>query len=664
MLPLATFLTIGTAMGFALDWAWTAMTVAGLVALIALSFFRRAAHEWAPLRDTLFLVIVCYCAFAFGGFNASTNRIVFQEAGQRLLLSGTVVKISRRTPTLTQLVIATDSLAYGDNPMSPCAAKGQITIGKNSFDGELQSIECGNRVRLTGKTTEPYQDVFSSFDYRDYLTTQGISFCAHATRFTKLADDALSLAAITGAVNHWYVERFERMGVSPSNIGFLRALVLADRSQLSPSLKENFSICGTSHVLAVSGLHVGVLAFVASLIFSALCRPRAAAMLTVLTLWAYAVVVGLGPSVVRASIMFTFLRIDWWRGRQMPPFHSLTAALVVILLFDPNAVGNSGLWLSFSAVAGILALLPPAKDFIEIHTMPSHGANICLRLALRALRVVAVALVVTLIAQLATLPIILYTFQQFPTYFWLNNLVICPAIWLAFNMAVFLPLLACIDSLSPLLGGALDALLTAMAGYCQWAAELPCASFIAGPPSIFTLVASLLAVATLIVFLRRGGTVLRRATFAALGVAFICLASTEASRKPEVVAISASGRLNVVLSDGWTAKCLASDLKHAGSIRAIKSWARGKGLSLGEFCPMGQKEVISLNGKALAIVNNPDVGAPDCDVCLINCDDAQIAAPNAKTRFYLSTYVESGPQSLHGAARRIKPDDILSLADL
>ena len=663
MLPLATFLAIGAAMGLEMDWAWGEMLGIGLVVLIAYSFFRKRLHEWAGIRDTVFIVLVCYCAFAGGGFNTAKGRSEFVGPGKKYELTGTVVNVIRRDSSMLNFIIETDSLAFGGNALTPYKTHGHIESGRYNVKSWLPIIKCGERVRLSGTTMEPYQDLFTTFDYKYFLKIQGISFSAHAYNLELLNDEKFSLAAITGGVNEWYVDCLKKMGVTPQNIGFLRALVLADRSQLPFQLKEDFAACGTSHVLAVSGLHVAVLAYVASLIFSSFCGRRTTSVLTTITLWAYATIVGLGPSVVRAATMFTFLQINDWRGRKMPPFHSLTAALTLILVFDPNSVGNIGLWLSFSSVAGLCALSKPADRWISNTIRAQEGAGLLTRIAARLARIVAMSVAVSVIAQVSTIPVILYSFQTFPTYFWLNNLVIIPAIWVTFNAAVFSPLLAVIPTIGGVCGDIINALLSFIANYCHWAAELPNASITTGPKSLLTLTASALFITTLVLYIRHGGIALRRATMATLGCALIAFSIVDAGRKPEVAVISAAGRLNLVVTDGWTAKCLTSDPHHSSSMRAVKSWANNKGLTVSELRPMGPVEVAHLGGHSLGILNDPETAAPDCDICVVNCNAVEKAPLNDSTRFYVASLVFDCPQWKHRTFTPLKNNDILLLSD-
>lgn len=146
-------------------------------------------------------------------------------------------------------------------------------------------------------------------------------------------------------------------------------------------------------------------------------------------------------SVVRAAIMFSFVVIGGWDGRRSQPFSSLVAAMTLIVAADPMSV-EYRLLVEFlgcrRAVHGGWTCRDVAR---EDDRVVGQGGRVKKCVA-NTVRVVGMSLAVSIVAQIATTPVSAYCFGYFPTYFWMNNLIVIPSIWLTFNMAVFGPLLA------------------------------------------------------------------------------------------------------------------------------------------------------------------------------------------------------------------------------
>lgn len=240
----------------------------------------------------MFLGLACCCAFTCGAHNAQTNKTTFANDGERYELTGTVVRMEKRDSTALKFIVETDSVSTDGRAMEARCAKWQIESTRRNAKELGDKLMCGDKVRVSGLTVEPQVDMVSGFDYREYLETQGVSSKGRGSKIEKTGRDK-SIAAMIGMICEWYGKRLERMGVAQDKIGFLRALTLGDRSELRSEMRNEFATCGTAHVLAVSGLHVGVLAWAVGLLMSLFCSRKASAVMTILALWAYAMVVGM-----------------------------------------------------------------------------------------------------------------------------------------------------------------------------------------------------------------------------------------------------------------------------------------------------------------------------------------------------------------------------------
>lgn len=208
-----------------------------------------------------------------------------------------------------------------------------------------------------------------------------------------------------------------------------RALLLGDKSKLSGETRESFGNAGAMHVLAISGLHVGIIMY---LLFFALkgasrwISRNVAVIITLVFLWCFAGITGWSPSVVRATLMFSLLLIGQQLGRSNNPMNTLFFSGFLILLINPMSLFDIGFQLSYGAMFGIYLFF----DKINLLWKPRNW------ILMKAWD----GTVLGISAQLFTIPLALYHFHQFPNYFWLTNLgIMCLAgIILAIGMVFFL----------------------------------------------------------------------------------------------------------------------------------------------------------------------------------------------------------------------------------
>lgn len=604
MLPLAVGLALGSALGLEAVLRWDLLFAALLLLFLAFATLRPRLRKAPTARDALFLALFCLCAVAGGAYNASMRHGGFRQGGEECAFGGVVTRVMLDDSARLRLVVKADS-------MLAC-----VEVDRRGGGGMPGEIWCGDSVWVDGATADPYQDVFGNFDYGEYLQSQGISMLVECRRLGVGEPRSVGVASLVGMVGQWYSGRLDAMGVSRTNAAFLRALMLGDRSQLPRRVSESFAACGTSHVLAVSGLHVGVLAWVVSFALSLFAGKRAAAGVTVVVLWAYALLVGMSPSVVRASIMFSFIEFGKWQGRPLPPFHSLSAALAVILLFDPLSVRSIGLWLSFAAVGGLLAAMPTANRAVNEFV----SGRVRDKLLAWAAKSVLMALSVSSVAQFSTTPIIAYTFHYLPTWFWLNNLIVVPLIWLVFNATLMGTVVSYVPCVGAGVGWLVDRALTLLMDYSSWAANLPMSQVGCGAKSVVVLTAGAAFVAISLSWVAVRGRSLRHAWCVSLAALLASMSLNDVRRSPSVEILTVYGRMSVAVSDGRRARLLMSDASHNASLRAVRRWADKEGLEVVSLRNMRDVEIVEHDGLRIAILNSPHATAPGCDVRIVNHD--------------------------------------------
>lgn len=277
----------------------------------------------------------------------------------------------------------------------------------------------GDVLLIKGSPTNvrPPQNPFE-FDYRHYLWLQGITH-QHFLKngFKKIGEESPNMILNAGfEMRKWAAEHLSQSMIDTNAKTVAQALVLGLKNDLNNELKEAYSASGAMHVLAVSGLHVGIIYGVVLLMFKpfrkSLITRWLKALVSLMVLWGFAMLTGFSPSVLRAVTMFSFVVIAEAANRQTNIYNTLAASALVLLLIDPMLVHAVGFQLSYLAVLGIVYLQP--KIYAWFYTK-----NWLLD------KVWAIT-AVSLAAQIATAPLSMYYFHQFPTVFLLTNLVVIP----------------------------------------------------------------------------------------------------------------------------------------------------------------------------------------------------------------------------------------------
>ena len=269
------------------------------------------------------------------------------------------------------------------------------------------------------------------FDYGAYLRLQGVSGVVQS------ADSLVQVVPAAGGWNapHWAATARASLGAvldahhDPAVAGFLKAILLGDRSDIDPEVKEAFVTTGTVHVLALSGLHVGVLAVIFYVFFGLLGFPRrAVVLLTIGALVGYMMLTGSSPSVVRATVMAGVILLGQLLERRTDIYQSLALAALIILMVDPRQLFNAGFQLSFAAVLAIVTIYPRVQPFLlklsERSRMAGWGMPV-LQL-----------FVVSLAAQIGTLPITAAFFERISVVGILANLVAVPVAGLNVTLGI------------------------------------------------------------------------------------------------------------------------------------------------------------------------------------------------------------------------------------
>ena len=405
-----------------LSWLW-AFGIFGISVILTFFCFYSSVYRWR----NLFGYAASFSFFLFGGCSVLYQRscIDYSWSEKTEIYEGIVQtvpylkgKTFRAEIEVKRRLDVTDS--EWEQPKTFVPVNRKILLYWIP-DSAGVSICCGDRICFYTVISRPESDTnLTGFDYGKYLLRHGISGTALAFEGQwKRMEPASSLTWKQHALllREQLLERYRNWGLRGDVLAVVSALTVGEKRELTDELKAVYSAAGTSHVLALSGLHVGMIVGILWILLTPLKRWKygktVASVLLVVCLWTFAFLSGLSASVVRAVTMFTlYVLASWMLGERFSGFLSVTLTAFLMLVYQPMYLFDISFQLSFIAVYSILLLYPVISSWWNPHN--------------RISTYVWTALSVSLAAQLGTLPLILYYFGAFPTYFLLANLVVTP----------------------------------------------------------------------------------------------------------------------------------------------------------------------------------------------------------------------------------------------
>ncbi|QSW90891.1 ComEC family competence protein [Flavobacterium endoglycinae] len=298
--------------------------------------------------------------------------------------------------------------------------RGKIIVNVQK-DSTSNSLIIGNiiRVKTVLQRTPPSKNP-SQFDYSRYLADKQI----YAQVFCKKSEITISkhikkdIWYYSGRLHALILKNLEKSNFNPEEMNVALALILGQQQEIAADIIKDYQYSGATHVLSVSGLHVGFIMLFIMFILKPIPNTRkgSAIKLTsiLISLAGFAVISGLSPSVLRSVVMFSFVAIGNHLRRSGNIYHTLLVSILLILLFEPYFLFDVGFQLSYLALFFIVWLQPVLA---QIWT-PKNKIAIYLWNALT----------VSFAAQIGTLPLCLYYFHQFPGLFFVTNIIILPVL--------------------------------------------------------------------------------------------------------------------------------------------------------------------------------------------------------------------------------------------
>ncbi len=400
---------LGIYLGARLDLPLSAVALFLLAASLFTLLFRTAGRSLLPglILAVFLLGVVRVEGLASGDVETPIGAYHGQGA---LQVRGLVSSDPEAVGSATRLRLEVDAVnRHGE--WNGASGDVLVTLRESSDLAEERDrpyFRYGDLLLLEGRLDEPVP--FEGFDYPAYLARQGITTVMLYPQATLLAEGkGMPFYRWLYSARQGIAGSLER-GIPEPQASVSQALLLGLRKNLPQQIVQDFNATGTSHLLAISGLHVGVLLGVALVISeAALGRRRRLYLLPPLLLvWLYAMTAGLPPSMARAAIMASVLLFGRYLGRPGSIFPALGAAAALMVGLNPNILWSISFQLSFTAIAGIALLGQPMRRWLggAVERLRAEGWLSTTLVA--ASGVVAI----TLAATIATLPLVAFYFHR------------------------------------------------------------------------------------------------------------------------------------------------------------------------------------------------------------------------------------------------------------
>ena len=464
LVPLALGIAVGDTLGDDISsMYWWIMTVSMIV--ITFVVWRKKYIQSLLLLFTVFLI---------GGTFVSMKRQRTHIQLPNTQITFKAVLLS--PPVIHGKVIQTDLMVMTEGePM-----KVKASILRDTITNRYQTLHLGDGIEATAYLEEPMNFSDATFDYAQWLKRHG--YFAETFIFynqwqkTKVSLRQMSFLQRTLLVTAGYRERLMKVletNLDSTHLAIVSAMTLGDKHLISKDIKEDYSITGASHVLALSGLHLtilyGLLLFIMSWcehILPRIFKRGISELLILFILWGYVVLVGMTSSVVRSAVMLTIYSFVTLLNRERLSVNTLALTAIIMLVSNPYNLFDIGFQLSFISVWSILLFYPLIYELIPLQQKKS----------LVVVRWLWGMIAVSLAAQLGTAPLIAYYFGRVSTVFAVSSLIAVPSTMFIVSASFCMLLLSSLPTLSLFIGKCICIITEGLNASLHWLASLPCAS--------------------------------------------------------------------------------------------------------------------------------------------------------------------------------------------
>lgn len=380
--------------------------------------------------------------------------------------TGLLVTLEEPLIEKTKSFKANASVEYLLNKDNPVPVKGKIIIYFKK-DSLLKKIGYGSKIILN----KPLQAIKNSgnpggFDYKRYCLFQGITHQVYLKpeEFISLNDKNENWLKKFILNTREKVLNILRKNIKgEKELGLAEALLIGYKDDLDQNLVQSYTNTGVVHIIAISGLHLGLIYWLLVQLLKPLKRRRSFKwlnpVLVITGLWLFSLLAGAQPSVLRSALMFTCIVLGESFGRKTSVFNTMALSAFILLCINPYTLWDVGFQLSYAAVSSIIIFMRPVYNWFYVKN--------------KILDFIWKLNAVTIAAQVLTVPISIYHFHQFPTLFLFTNFLAVPLSSFILIGEIFLCALSFIPILSILFGKVLSALIWFMNTYIERIESIP-----------------------------------------------------------------------------------------------------------------------------------------------------------------------------------------------
>ena len=328
-------------------------------------------------------------------------------------------------------------------------------------DDRSRSLRIGDGLKVQSRIEANSEWRRGSFDYRRYLEIYGFTGRTFVSSW-KWQKAKISLAKLSRIermrltflkYRSRLLEKINTQGKDSDAYAVVAAMALGDKSALTQELKDVYSVTGASHILALSGLHLGIIYALLSLFVFRRRWQVFSQIIIILSIWAFVFLVGMSTSVVRSAMMLSVYALLSLGHRDRMSVNTLAFTAIVTLMISPMSLFDVVFQMSYVAVLSILLFTPLMEDVFTAEYLMSH----------RVVRWLWGMVAVSLSAQIGTAPLIAYYFGRFSCYFLLTNFIVIPAAMLILYLSLVVLLMPSLANILFNIVSALNILLTKMA---------------------------------------------------------------------------------------------------------------------------------------------------------------------------------------------------------
>ncbi len=376
------------------------------------------------------------------------------------------------------------------------------------------------------------------FDYKAYLQKQYIyhQIFADKSQLLAIRSDLHTVFGYAAQLRTRINSQLKHYHFKPDELSLINALLLGQRQDISGDILNSYSKAGAMHILAVSGLHVGIVLLLLNSLFKPLEYFKHGKFIKiafiVVILWGFAIVAGLSASVTRAVTMFSIVAIGMNLKRPSNIFNTLAISMFFLLLFKPMFIFEVGFQMSYLAVIAIVTIQPPMVKLWQPKLKP--------------VKTLWEIFTITMAAQLGVMPISLFYFHQFPGLFFVSNLVIIPVLGIILGMGIVVIFLALMHILPFWLADLYGGMISIMNSFVRWVSLQEKFIFTDIPFSALQVLTSYLLIITLFLLFKKQNYKRLRMAMLAVLIFQTALIFEKQIHKTEELIVFHKGRFSLI----------------------------------------------------------------------------------------------------------------------